>query len=370
MITVKYVLKIINPVEEFFHITNDVKNLSTLNVKINNSGLTIKGAHFKNGVYAKASSQLPVGESYDLNNNEELVIQALSSNKSLDVEDVLAINGKLSYEIDPKILSSMHILHWEDETLYRMSHVVEQRDDVVFFKIDNEGKFTLMAGAVFNGPSHLVHLHFPINSSQETYVYFVVGKTLRVGEGNDFHIPPSGVAKIPEGFCTIKNRLTSRSNVKFATTTNGAIIHSHTASNIKLSYPAEIDGVESLEYQMQPREYITLAVTPHLLSLDKLEDTSDNLTVVYKLDEDGSLIPELCLVSESAESLLESYNIVYNTNSPALLRANDEFKKAHVFVQYYLKVFIDGYEYRLENKDTLLNLLNNIDQFSNKIVKI
>lgn len=373
MLSVKYVVKIVNPAKEYFHITNDVKNASTLDVVLNNSGLTIKGEYFKNGVYLKASSQMPVGTDFSVNNNEDLVIQDWSASP-LDVEEVFNINGKHSYEIDPKILSSMNVLTYESEVLYKMNHVIERREDVIFFKIDSAGKFSLMAGAVFNGPSHLVHLHFPIDHQTETYVYFIVGKTLKVGKGNSLHIPLKDVSKLPEGFCTLKNRLSTRTNIKFlSTASGGAIIHSQSPVNIHSTYPMSVDGVETTYYNASAREYVTVTPTDSLLSLDNLSDYSNNLTMIYKLDEDGRLSPKLCLAADNVLSLLDQHNIVYNnpTNkSLALLEADNEFKKAYVFVQYLLNIYVDDKVYQLENRNVLLNLLNNIEQFSNKIVKI
>lgn len=369
MISVKYVVKLINPVSNNLYVTDTLKNESSLVATVNKTGIVVSGDYFKNGIYLKASSQLGLGDDYFLNNSEELVLQNNTAS-TIDVESIFSLQGKLSYEVDPTILSNLNILEYDYDIIYKMNHVIESREDVVFFKIDAEGRFTIV-DAVFNGPSHLVKIVEPLDTS-ESFAYFIVGRTLKVGNSNDLYIPARDVHKLSEGFNTLKNRLTTKTNIKFLSTANGAIVQTYDESLISFSYPAEIDGVEVLEYLTYPREYITIASGKSYLGLDKLKTFSDNLTVVYELKEEGILDPALCLVSSQAESLLVGYDIVYNTdsNNLALLDADSEFKKKYIFVQYYLNINVDDKIYTVENKDVLLNFLNNINKFSHKIVKI
>lgn len=369
MISVKYVVKLVNPISKNLYVTDTLKNESTLTATVNKTGIVLSGDYFKNGIYLQASSQMGLGEDYYMNNNEELVLQN-SSASTIDVEKIFSLQNKLSYEVDPDILSHLNILEYDYDIIYKMNHVIESREDVVFFKIDQEGRFTIIDG-MFNGPSHLVKIMEPLGAS-ESFAYFVVGRTMRVSKGNDLYIPAKDIHKIPEGFNTLKNRLTTKTNIKFLSTANGALLHTYDESLVKFSYPAEIDGVEVIEYLTYPREYLTIAVGKGVVSLDKLQVFNDNLTVVYELEEGGELTPTLCLVSDRTESLLVGYDIVYNTDSDnlSLLDADSEFKKKYIFVQYYLNIYVDDQVYTLENKDVLLNFLNNINKFSHKIVKI
>lgn len=369
MISVKYVVKLTNPISDNLYVTDNLKNESTLVATVNSSGIVLSGDYFKNGVYLKASSQMGLGDDYYVNNSEELVLQNTSAS-SLDVEDILGLNGKLSYEIDPKILANLNILEYDYDVIYKMNHVIEAREDAIFFRIDSEGRFSLVDG-VFNGPSHLVKITDPLLTS-ESFAYFIVGKTLKVGNSNNLYIPAKDVNKLSEGFNTLKNRLTTKTNIKFLSTSTGAIVQTYNESLITFSYPSEIDGVEVLNYTTYPREYITISPGKSYIDLNKLDTYADNFTVIYELKERGALEPTLCLVSTQAESLLVGYDIVYNTNSNnlALLDADSEFKKKYIFVQYYLNIHVDDKVYTIENKDVLLNFLNNINKFSHKIVKI
>lgn len=369
MVSVKYVVKLVNPISKNLYVTDTLKNESSLKATVNNTGIVLSGRYFKNGVYLKASAQLGLGEEYYVNNNEELVLQNGSAT-SIDVESIFNLQGKLSYEVDPSILANLNILEYDYDVIYKMNHVVETREDVVLFKINSEGRFSIIDG-IFNGPSHLVKIAETLAPS-ESFAYFIVGRTMQVESLNDLYIPARDVHKLSEGFNTLKNRLTTKTNIKFLSTSNGALVQTYEESLVKFSYPAEIDGIEVLEYLTYPREYLNITVGSSYVSLEKLQTFTDNLTVVYELKEEGVLEPALCMVSDKAESLLVGYDIVYNTDSGnlALLDADTEFKKKYIFVQYYLDIHIDDKVYTIENKDVLLNFLNNINKFSHKIVKI
>jgi hypothetical protein len=252
-----------------------------------------------------------------------------------------------------------------------MDHIIQSREDIVLFKINEEGYFT-MVDCIFNGPSHLVEIFEPLTES-ESYVYFVVSETLKIGEGNPLHISSQDLIKLPEGFVTLKNRLTSKSGIKFLNTTGGALIHTYNPEELISSYPVEIDGVETSSYQTYSREFVNVGLSQSHLFLNSLEDYDNNITVIYEIAEDGSHTPTLCLVASTCKYLLDGYDVSYTTNQDelqVLLQMDEEFKKKYIYVQYKIFIKVGNTVYQLVDTETLLNLLNNIKQFSNKIVQV
>lgn len=369
MINLKYIVKLINPSLDNLFITDDIKNKSSLTATVNSTGLTITGDYYKNDKYYKASSQLALGEEYSVNTGEDLSL-GVTAESYLDVEQVLQCHGKKSYECDPTILSHMNILSFENNDIYKMNHVIQSREDIVLFKLQADGSFKIV-DCIFNGPSHLLQLIEPIQPI-ESFVYFIVGKSLQVGLGNALHIPTKDLIRLPEGFCTIKNRLVTKNNIKFLTNETTTLLQTDNPENVVFSYPLNVDGLELLSYKTHARETIMLSPSQAVLSLEHLVKYTGNLTVIYKLTTTGDKKPALCLLDETLENLLNGHVIEYNDNEDALslLSIQTEFKKNYVYEQYLIEVDVNANKYFIENRQILTDLLNNIKKFSNKIVKI
>lgn len=369
MINLKYIVKLINPSLDNLFITDDIKNKSNLKAVVNKAGLTITGDYYKNEKYYKASSQLAIGEEYSVSTGEDLSLSSPTASY-LDVESVLSCNGKKSYECDPTVLAHMDVLSFENNDVYKMNHVIQSREDIVLFKLQADGSFKII-DCIFNGPSHVLQIIEP-TLPNENFVYFVVGKVLQVGLGNALHVPKGDLLRLPEGFCTIKNRLVSKNNIKFLTNETHTILQTDKPENLTFSYPVDVDGMELMSYKTHARETVMLAPSQAVLSLEHLVKYTGNLTVIYKLIETGDKKPALCLIDESLESLLGNMDITYNDNEDALslLTIQTEFKKQYVYEQYLVEIDVNTNKYFIENRQILTDLLNNIKKFSNKIVKI
>lgn len=369
MINLKYIVKLINPSLDNLFITDDIKNKSSLKARVNNTGLTITGDYHKNEKYYKASSQLALGDEYSINTGDDLSLGEPIDNY-LDVESVLQCHGKKSYECNPTILAHMNILSFENNDIYKMNHVIQSREDIVVFKLLVDGSFKII-DCIFNGPSHLLQIIEP-SETYESFVYFVVGRYLQVGLGNDLHIPKKDLIRLPEGFCTIKNRLVTKNNVKFLTNETTTLLQTDKPENLVFSYPLNVDGLELLSYKTHARETVMLAPSQAVLSLEHLLKYTGNLTVIYKITTTGDKTPALCLIDPSLEKLLNGYTVRYNDNEDALslLSIQTEFKKNYVYEQYIIEIDVNANKYFIENRQILTDLLNNIKKFSNKIVKI
>lgn len=377
MIKLTYNIEIINPTSNHLYATNNVVNKSTLSISVNNVGLNISGSYFKNGKWLNAASQMPLGSDYFVNNREELVLQS-EDVEILDVEQVFAIKDKKSFEIEPKIVNSLNLLQKDKDNYYKLSHVIERREDIIVFKIEADSTFRLI-DCNFNGPSHLVEVPTQLQPS-EVFVYFLVGKPLQVGKGNSLHIPLKDLIKIPEGFCSLQNKLSTKNTVSVTTAAEGLIIQTYNPEMLTFSQPVTIDNSLSyLSYKTTYKEYVVINPYSSYNTLDKLlpfanlSGLSNNLTLIYELNEDNSVTEYLCVVTDTTESLLSSLNITYSLDDRnAFLTSDKEFKKKYVYKQYFTTVNIQStqQDFLIENNEVLLDLINNINKFSDKIIKL
>lgn len=377
MIKLRYNIEITNPSTEHLYPTNDVVNKSTLNVTVNSSGLSISGRYFKNGKWLNAASQMPIGSDYYVNNKEELVLQS-NDEDILDVEKVFTVKDKKSFEIDPIILNHINLLEKDKDSYYKLNHVIQRREDIVLFKIESDSTFRLI-DCNFSGPSHLVEINVGLQPA-EVFAYFLVGKPLQVGSGNELHIPINDLVKLPEGFCTLKNKLATKNTTSITTTENGLIIQTYVPDVLTFSQPVAIDGSASyLRYRTTYKEYVVVNPYSTYETLDKiipfanLNRLDNNLTMIYELKDDNTLAEHLCIITDSTESLISELDITYSEDDwTAFLTSNKEFKKKYVYKQYFTTVNIQStqQEFLIENNEILLDLINNINKFSDKIIKL
>ena len=95
--------------------------------------------------------------------------------------------------------------------------------------------------------------------------------------------------------------------------------------------------------------------------------------MIYKLKEDNTLVEHLCIVTNATENLISNLNVTYSAADwTTFLTANEEFKKKYVYKQYFTTVNIQStqQEFLIENNEILLDLINNINKFSDKIIKL
>jgi hypothetical protein len=212
------------------------------------------------------------------------------------------------------------------------------------------------------------------------FAYFLVGKPLQVGSGNELHIPVSDLVKLPEGFCTLKNKLATKNTTSITTTEDGLIIQTYVPDVLTFSQPVAVDGSASyLKYRTTYKEYVVVNPCSTYQTLDKiipfanLNRLHNNLTMIYELKEDNTLVEYLCIVTDTTESLISDLDVTYSEDGwTTFLTANKEFKKRYVYKQYFTTVNIQStqQEFLIENNEILLDLINNINKFSDKIIKL
>lgn len=367
---INYNIEIYNPISENIFPTDNVKSVGEYSVSVSNLGVKVIGSFESERKTIKACSNTFVGDTYNLSWDNSFVFEN-GDVSYIDIEDVFALAGKtvMSDEFN-KIKNYIKKVKKQIDNKYFIDHVIEKADDVIFIGINSEGSVSILPIQLKPYTNSFTYL-----SDEDIFIYyFIVSKPAKIDTDEVLFIPVKDLVKIPEGFCTLSNYLTSDTGISL-TNINSTEILVQTKNSVilKFSLSLNVDGYLLKEYITTPLEKLLLEITQEYEQLYNLEETAqvNNLTLIYKLKEDLSLEEVLCIADQSfLEGITITNQSELESQLDSILTADKEFKKQYVFKQYKIKILTTSDEFEILDNSVLSTFKDNILKFKNKIIKI
>ena len=369
MLSIKYNISISNPVADKLKPSESYLEYSTLSVKEVSTGYVVQGYYKKNKEILVASSNTFIGEDFHLKSGKGNKTYLEDKQSFLDVERIFKIKDKNFKDIDKDIKNSVNVASYVKDDIYKLKHILAQREDAIFFKVSTTGVLELVP-ITCQAPSNLIK--YP--ESNSFLIYFLVNKTLKVTPYKDYYIPTKQLEDLPQGFCTLSNELLLNNTVSLENlSTNNYILKGIMPTTLTSSFPIKIDNVKLLSYQTIPKEILLISVdTDFNTPLDALEiNLVDNITAIYYINEDGNLDPYLAIITKGLLEVKDSM-LLSETNSDRVnvLTSDVEFRKNYIVKQYKIKLKDSlNKEYELYDESFYNNISHDITRFNKKIVK-
>ena len=369
MLSIKYNISISNPVADKLKPSESYLEQSTLSVKEVSTGYVIKGFYKKNKEILVASSNTFIGEDFHLKSGKGNKTYLEDKQSFLDVERVFAIKGKNLSEVDKDIKNSVNVASYVKDDIFKLKHILAQREDAIFFKVSPLGILELIS-VTCQEPSNLIKYTDP----NAFIIYFIVNKTLKVTPYKDFYISNKQLEDLPQGFCTLSNELLLNNTVSLENlSTNNYVLKGITPTTLTSSFPIKIDNVKLTTYQTIPKEILLISVdTDFNTPLDSIDlNLVDNITAIYSIEADGSLEPYLAVITKGLLDVDDSMLInAAHAKRVDVLTSDIEFRKNYIVKQYKITLKDSlNKEYVLYDESFYKNISHDIPRFNKKIVK-
>ena len=354
---ITYSVRIVNPVKEVLKVTNDIGAAGDFTVKQGKKGFNITGSYVDEQVETKAYTSSYLGETYSLNEKSQLQL-GIEDYTLTDISDIFSSLNTLITGSD--FIKIRHGFKLTKDL--KIDKFVEKSTDVFLIKINRDGLITGVNGKV--KPFSNTIILTETLAKTDVLGYFLTSKPLKIDTDNSLFIPNEDLLKLPSGFCKISNNLAVKHVNGLEKKGEHLEFYSSVRDTLTFSSFVLVDGVKTSKYTIRENEKILIETYDAHASLD-FKNIEDNITIIYEVDSQNTLIPTLALVGKDVDLEYSTDTTLYDT----LKLADSEFLKKYIKKEYTITLKTTNNENTIINSD-VLKVLTDTTDFEGKILKI